>query len=625
MLQALRSTVGSWVVKILFVLLILSFGIWGIGDVFRNQISDTVAEVGDAKITTAELDREFRSEIERMRRLVGSQFDIEQARQFGLLEGVLDRLVDRSLYTQEALDMGIAVPDALVLDRIRSENAFANAGGQFDPGIFRRVLAANNLSEAAYVDSLRGDLARATLAGAVGRGADAPPPVVEGIFRHQAERRVAETLRLPNASMPDPGQPDEEALATYHQERAVRFTAPEYRTLTVARLAPEDLADEIAVPEEDLQAAYEFRRDEFHQPERRDVEQVLVQDEATARRIADAVRSGTPFAEAASAEGTEPLALSDLRREDLLPELADTIFSLSGDGVGGPVESPLGWHVFRLSSVTPASERSFEEVRGELLKALKLERAADRVYEVANQLEDQLAGGANVEEAARGLGLEPMHLPKVDATGRTPEGRPVENLDALRPVLEQAFNLAEGEQSHLIETPDGAYYVVQVNEVTPAALRPLDQVRDQVVEAWKAERRAEAAAKRAQALADEIGAGASLQDLATANGAEFRTTEPFTRSGEGAAGLPAALVERMFAVRQGEVATAPSEDGQVIARLLRVDVPDPAANETQVARLRQQLDQSVASDLLAQFGNALRGQYGVEVNRETIDQMYRQN
>ncbi|HSK39177.1 MAG TPA: SurA N-terminal domain-containing protein, partial [Arenibaculum sp.] len=52
MLQALRSKVGSWVVKILFVLLIASFGVWGVGDVFRGQVSTTVAEVGDAEIST---------------------------------------------------------------------------------------------------------------------------------------------------------------------------------------------------------------------------------------------------------------------------------------------------------------------------------------------------------------------------------------------------------------------------------------------------------------------------------------------------------------------------------------------------------------------------------------------
>jgi peptidyl-prolyl cis-trans isomerase D len=625
MLQALRSKVGSWVVKILFFLLILSFGVWGIGDIFRDQVSDTVAEVGDARITTAELDRAFRGEVERMRQLVGGQFDFEQARQFGILDAALDRLVERSLYTQEAGAMGLAVPDALVLDQIRAEPAFANSTGQFDPDLFRRVLAANNLSEAAYVDALRTDVARATLVGAVGQGADAPSPVVDDIFRRQAERRVAETLHLPRSAMPDPGVPDEEALAAFHRDRAVRFTAPEYRTLTVARLAPQDLADEVAVPEEDLQAAYEFRRDEFRQPERRDVEQVLVQDEATARRVADAALGGTPLAEAATAEGTEALPLPDIRRDDLFPELADTIFSIGEGEIGGPVQSPLGWHVFRVSALTPASERSFDEVRGELLEALKLERAADRVYEVANQLEDELAGGASVDEAAQRLGLELTRLPQVDATGNTPQGRPVENLDALRPVLEQAFTLGAGEQSRLIETPDGAYYVVQVNEVTPAALRPLDQVRDQVIAAWQAERRSEAAAARAQELADEIGAGADMAGLAAANGAEFRTTEPFTRSGDGADGLPAALVEQMFAAKPGGVAAAPSEEGQVIARLSRIDVPDPAESEAQIARLRQQLDQSVASDLLAQFGNALRGRYGVEVNRGTLDQMYQQN
>lgn len=624
MLQALRSKVGSWVVKILFVLLILSFGIWGIEDVFRGRVSDTVAEVGDGRISTTELDRAFRNEIERMRQLVGAQFDIDQARQFGMLEGTLERLIDRSLLTQEARAVGLSVSDELVLDRIRREPAFANEAGRFDADRFRQVLAANNLSEAAYVDLLRTDVASTTLTGAVGRGAVAPAVIVDDIFRRQAEQRVAEVLTLPFSAMPDPGMPDEETLAAYHQDKAVRFTAPEYRTLTVARLAPEDLADEIVVPDEDLQAAYDFRRDEFRQPERRDLEQVLVQDEAVAQRIADAARTGS-LADAAAAEGAEALPLPGLQRSDLFPELADTAFSTPDGGIGGPVQSPLGWHVFRVSSVTPATERSFDEVRDELRDRIKLERAADRVYEVANQLEDELASGSSVADAAERLGLSLTNLSRVDATGQTPEGRPIENLDTLRPVLEQAFGLAAGDHSRPIETPEGAYYVVQVDEVTPPALRPLDEVRDEVVAAWQAERRAAAAAERAEALSGEIRAGGDMQQLAAANGAEFRTTEPFTRSGGEAGGLPAPVVEQLFGAQPGEVATAPAGNGQVIARLARIEVPDPAANEAQVARLRQTLDQSIASDILAQFGTALRGSYGVEVNQSTIDQMYRQN
>src|SRR5687768_16803235 len=97
MLQALRSTVGSWVVKILFVLLILSFAVWGIGDIFRGNTSTTVAEVGDVKISTSELDNAFRQEVNRLRQMMGGQIDAEQARALGLVEQSLQQLVQSTL------------------------------------------------------------------------------------------------------------------------------------------------------------------------------------------------------------------------------------------------------------------------------------------------------------------------------------------------------------------------------------------------------------------------------------------------------------------------------------------------------------------------------------------------
>ncbi|HSK39546.1 MAG TPA: peptidyl-prolyl cis-trans isomerase, partial [Arenibaculum sp.] len=554
-----------------------------------------------------------------------NQFDLDQARQFGMLEAALERLVERSLFTQEAGAMGLAVSDEMVVGQIHAEPAFRNELGNFDPDLFRRVLAANNLSEEAYLALLRGETVRSLLLGSVTRGATAPTALVEDLYRHRAERRVAETVFLPNDAVPEPGMPDEETLAGYHQDRAVRFTAPEYRALTIASLSAEDLMDEIAVDDEEVEAAFEARREEFRTPERRDLEQVLVQDETVARDIAEAAAAGTPFTEAAAAAGTEPLPLSGMTRGDLLPELAETVFSLPEGAVGDPVQSPLGWHVFRILAVVPASERSFEEVRPTIVENLKRDEAADRVFEVANQLDDELAGGATVGQAAQALGLTLVDIPAVDVGGNTPDAGAVESFPGLPAVLDRAFDLAAGEQSTLIETPEGGYFVVQVNDITPAALRPLDEVRDGVVAAWRAEQRAAAAAEQAEDLAEELRSGRDAAEVAAAAGAQAGRTGPLGREGAERSPVPQILVEQLFELQPGEVASAAAEGGQMIVRLAEVQVPDPAAGEAQVASLRANVEQAITTDIMAQYAGALRQRYDVEVHGGVIDQMYLQN
>ncbi len=103
MLQSIRSKAGSLVVKLLFGLLIVTFGIWGIGDIFRNRPTDTtIATVGSESIDTATLQNALQPALERLSQRLGTQVDLRQAKQMGVVQQVLDGLIDDSLVDQEA-------------------------------------------------------------------------------------------------------------------------------------------------------------------------------------------------------------------------------------------------------------------------------------------------------------------------------------------------------------------------------------------------------------------------------------------------------------------------------------------------------------------------------------------
>jgi peptidyl-prolyl cis-trans isomerase D len=626
MLQALRSTVGSWIVKILFVLLILSFGVWGIGDIFRGRTDTTAAQVGDVKISTVELDNAFRQEVNRLRQMLGGQIDAEQAKALGLVNQTLDQLIQRHLLTLAADDAGLRVGDPLVLGQLRAEPAFRNQLGQFDSEQFRRVLAANQLTEDGYVQLLRTEIKRTQLVGAVAAGAQAPGALVDDLFRRQAERRIAETVLVPNAAMGDVGTPDDAALTAFHQEKAVRFTAPEFRKLTVGKLTVEDIAKDITVSDEDLHAAYDARAAEFQTPERRTVDQVLVADEAAARKIESSLAQGQSLEEAAAAAGAEVLTLNSLAREDLLPELTGPVFSLQQGGISAPIQSPLGWHVVRVSGIEAGSTQAFEQVRETVLADVKRDRAMDTVFESANKVEDALAGGATIEDVAQKFGLRLIQVPAIDANGRKPDGGVVEGLPAAQQVAQTAFGVQQGAASTLTETPDGDYFIARVDAVTPATLRPLDTIRAEVVAAWQAEQRAQRAAKKAGEIEERLKAGSTPQDIASSvPGTVAGVTPALTRAGRENGGLPPGLVQRLFEMKQGEVATAPTQDGQIVVRLKEIQSADPASADAQVAQVRQGVQQAMAGDLLAQFTEALRQRYPVSIHQNTIDTLFQRN
>ena len=191
MLQAIRKQTKSWLVGILFGLLILSFAIWGIGDIFRGGgRAIAVAEVGDVRISTVEFSRDFQRQI----RQFGGRIDSELAHQLGFVDQVLARMVRRTLLDLGAARAGIAIGDDLVRAIIFATPAFHDESGRFDRSLFEQFLFQTGLIEEAYVALLRRDLARGQLTGAVTAGGIAPDRLVDALYRYRREQRVADVV-----------------------------------------------------------------------------------------------------------------------------------------------------------------------------------------------------------------------------------------------------------------------------------------------------------------------------------------------------------------------------------------------------------------------------------------------
>ncbi|PWC37587.1 SurA N-terminal domain-containing protein [Azospirillum sp. TSO35-2] len=626
MLQFIRNFAGSWVVKILFVLLILSFGIWGIGDVFRSQTPTTVAEVGKVEIGREALDQEFRRQMERLRPMLGGNLTAEQAKRFGLLDQALQSLIQRTLFDLAAQDLGIAVGPEVVKLRIADEPAFRNPQGKFDPTLFRTVLRSNQLTEDGYVAMIQRETARQLVAGAVGANVTAPQPLVQQLYRYRGEKRVAEVVTLPNASIGDVGVPDDATIKQSYDDHQVRFTAPEYRALTVAQLSPEALAKDVKIEDAQLRKAYDERANEFGTPEKRTVQMVVVDDEAKAKQIAEAAKT-KGFGEAAKEAGVEPVTLDNIARNDL-PELGDAAFALEPGKVSDALKSGLGWHVLTVTGVTPGAVKSLDDVRGQLEAELKKEQALDAVFSIANRVEDQLASGAPLEEVAQAQGLVLTKVAAVDSTGKAPDGRDAApNLPGLKAQLASAFQLKTGATSNLAEGEGSTFTAVRVDSVIPAAVRPLADVRDQVIAEWQKDQRAERAAKKAEEIAAKLkqGAEAAAQDVATQAGASFAMTTPFARDAQSVEGLPGDMVAKLFAAKPAEVISGATADAQVVARLKEVIPADPQAADADLAPVRAAVEQGLQNDLMAEFAEALRAKYPVSIHRQRIDQFFASN
>jgi peptidyl-prolyl cis-trans isomerase D len=626
MLQAIRSKAGSVVVKGLFALLIVTFGIWGIGDIFRNRAPDTsVATVGGQSIDASALQSAMQPALERLSSQLGSPVDLQQAKTMGVVDEVLDQQIEQSLVDQETERLRLDVSDDVIRNAITQDPMFKGQNGVFDRGAFDALLAANHLTEGQYVERMRREIPRNDLIAAVTASAAAPQPMVDRLYRYRNEKRVAAIVALPDAGAGDVGQPTDAELTKFYDAHQDLFRAPEYRGFTMASLTPSELAEKIEIPEAKLKSAYQQRQDEFALPERRDVQQILVSSEDKAKAAEAALAAGKAWdAVATTIAGQDPqtIDLGLMKREELPEALANAAFALPLDKPSAPVQSPLGWHILRVVRIEPPKTQSFDEAKAKLRADVAHDEAVDQLYTVANHVDDALAGGASLGEAAAKFGLKKTVVATVDEKGQDRDGKPVALPVSPATVLKLAFATDQERTSRVTETPDGAIFVLQMTKIVPPSVRPLAEVKDKAIAGWQAQKRRDVVAKEAAALAVAVKPGAPISAVAATKGLKAATSAPFLRQSTGGDGVPAALVGKLFAAKPGAVVIGADATASYVAQLTAVQQPQISAKTTATADLSREIAAGTEADLGEEFTRALRAHFPVEIQHDTIDRLF---
>jgi peptidyl-prolyl cis-trans isomerase D len=626
MLQAIRSRAASFVVKALFAVLIATFVIWGIGDIFRlrGTTQPVVATVGGQEITAQDLQNALQPALQRLSMQLGRVFDLKQAKKLGITNAVLEQLIDRALAEREAERLRLDVSDAVIRGAIFGNPSFRAANGTFDRALFNAVLAQNNLTEDQLVDRLRRDIPRADLYGAITAGTAAPPSLTDLLYRYQNEKRIAAIVALPAAGAGDVGTPSAAELDTFYKAHPELFRAPEYRGFTVASLVPDDIAKNFTIPDAKLKEAYQEHRDEFVIPERRRVQQILAPSEAKAKAAEAALAAGKHWKEVATTiAGQDPttIDLGLVGPKDLPKALSDAVFALPLKKPSQPIKSPLGWHILRVTKIEPPTTESFEEAKPKLAAAAALRAAAGQIEKIGNHVDDALAGGARLGATAKKFGLKTAAIAAVDEQGMAPDGKPVSLPIVPNRVLKLAFSTEKGRTSRVYHTEEGGIFVIRLDTVTSPRLRPLAAVKAQAITAWQADARRRKIAAEVKALLAAVKGGTPLAQAATQKGLTATTSPPLSRSAGQDAGVPPRLVAELFAAKPGAAVTIEDASGAYVAQVQKIETskgPKPADTKA----LSAAATQSLRADIAAEFTASLRRRDPVEIHHKTLDQLF---
>lgn len=631
MLALFRRFLNTWAARAFFLVLVGSFGLWGVADVVRNVGHDgtTVATVGDEKVGVPEMQAAFRRNLSETARMLGNRTEPTPEIRRAVAQQTLQQLITRAALMDEARSLGLSVPDDALRQAVWDMDAFKDPDGRFSRGQLDAVLRSNGLTEARLLELVRADQTLAQLIGPVRAGASSPDVLTREVFDYSGETRVAELVELDLAAAPDPPAPDDAALHRFFDNNPDRYSTPAYRRIKAVVLSPDTIARDVQVSEDDVRAAYEQHRTEYVTPEKRAAQVLVSQDEAKAAALANEWRAGADWArmeQAAKDAGVASVALEDSAAAEFpSPDLARAVFAASPDAVTGPVRTELGFQVFRVTHVVPGTERTLAQAHDELRDRVARERAADQIYARAQTLEDALGGGTSLDDLPGDLGLRGI-AGTLDAAGKTPSGEPapLPGPPALaQAIVASAFQARKGEPPRLTEGPDQSYYALSVEDVIPAAVRPYDEVAERVRDDWTRDQRRHEQEQVAAKLLTAVQGGQSLGDVATIAGLRVDRTAPITRAAP-PEGVPAQLVPPLFALKRGDATMVETPTGFVVAALRDITEPDPAADPVGYGRARDGMTRSVAEDLELTLAGALRDRARPTVNRQLFDAVVQQ-
>ncbi|QFY60130.1 peptidylprolyl isomerase [Rhizobium grahamii] len=626
MFDILRRAAHTWVAKLLMLLLVASFGIWGVSrSLIDGGSSTTVVTVGDQHVDVNEFRLAYQRQVANLSQQFGMRLTPDQARAFGVEQQVLAQLVAGASLDQLAEDMKLGLSQDRLAKLIGDDPAFKAVNGQFDRSLFTSRLRNAGIREDDYIKERSKVAVRSQIVDAISNGFTAPKTLVDALKLYRQESRGVDYLLLTNANIEPIKAPADDVLNKWFEGAKPRYRAPEYRKVAYLKLQPEDIADAGSVTDDQIREEFDKHKDNYRTPETRTIEQLTFQNKDLANAASNALKVGTTFDQLVTDQGktAADVMLGEFSK-DKVPDqaIAEAAFAVSKNGGTTPVvEGTFGPVIVRISNIKPESTKTLDEVKDDIRKQLAVSNASQELINVHDQIEDLRSSGSTLEQIADQLKLKAVVIDAVDSAGLDKSGNEVKDIPSTQQVLAAAFRAEAGADVPSLSIGTDGYLWFDARDITPERDRPLAEVHDKAVADWTAEQQKAELAKKAEELKQQAQKGTSLADIAAPLGISVETKSGITRGSDdpvlGSGGVNAAFTGPVDTIAN---AVGADPTTQILLKVTEVNTEptgDVLANQDQQITA---MANAAGDDILDQMVNLLQTQYGATVNQALAEQ-----
>ncbi len=631
-MKALRDSAAGGVFKfIIFGFLFMAVGgmaLMDVGGFFRNGgiSGNDAARVGNSTVSMSTFDHLVR------RSLAQANIPVKEAWKLGYIEQLLQGEISARLLSQSAGDAGIIVDDRHVAKEVSAMIAPMVQPGQKPKDVLRQILASQGMSEADIATAVRRDLTLKLLQGTIQGGfASVSDSTTRDLFAFQNEKRDVQYVIFSDKDVADIAPPTEEQLTALYEAGKESSAKPETRNLKLLKIKADALKRTIDITDEEVKNYYEDNIELYSRDTQHTLEQAVLESEDDAKALVEKVKGGATLEQAARTMKRDSSYLGEKTYEpaEIPADIKKEIGEAKKGDVIGPVKTALGYRVAVVKSLEPAQVTSMDNAKAEIRKDLMETKLADQQYEVANRIDDSLAGGASLEDLRKEGEIEITDLPVVNRFGLGPD-----NKDALKPfeqyrniITGSGFDLSEGETSPMTETSDGVFVAVHVEKVTPKTYTPFEESRPSLEKLWNENSRR---TRRIMAVSQHLAElGTSAQDApsfaktqgkslqsANALGREDKMPSPFTDSSR----------EALFNAEPGKPFPVEIDGGSAIAWVTSSRLPETVDTGSEsYKKFAADLKSGEQNEAVMVYVGSKRKKYGASVNHRLLEQVYGQS
>lgn len=622
MRKAAQNWLGKLVLTVMFGFLILSFAIWGVGDIFRGFGQGKAISVGGTDISTEELRYEYQTALQQLQQSTRQPVTNQQARAMGLDQRVISRLIAAAALNNKARELHLAMSDANVSQSAFNDPEFKGPLGTFDRTVFLDKLRSAGLDEKRFAEKLRSSYLRAELTGSLVAGLKVPPSLMETVFRYANETRSVDYFVMDAKAAGEIATPSDAELTKFFEGRKGSYRAPEYRKIVTLAVTPASVLKPADIPEADIAALYEKSKAAYTTPETRQIQQIVFksgEDKEAAEALAK-IRGGAKFEEVAATRNLKPsdIDLGTVTADKLTdPAVSKAAFALKEGETSEVIKGRFGPVLVHVAKVNPASTKTLDQVKDELRTRLANERAIAEVERIHRKIEDERTSGKTLAEAAKSAGLTVRTIDAIDANSLDKAGKPVEGLVDPAALLKAVFASDIGVDNDTLTTRDRGYIWFEVAAVEPSHELKFEEVRAQVEAAWRDDTIAVKLREKAEAFVKEIDGGKSIEEIAKTAGVKLEHAGDVKRIGYDK--IAPAVVDRMFSVPVGKASTGViSATQRVVFKVLDSAIPPYDPDNETVKAIKPQIENAFLEDIGLQYLANLQKEEGVQINQTVV-------